>query len=131
MLIRQENNVIAIVQTTSCPIFKEDVGANKITLTEIKCRLRNYTKSNGAENMEASLTFYEGLSVPATAIANGTVLVVMGHVQVNSFMRKSGAYDEQYSIIVESWFPRLTDPYGFLDALRAKYPRGIPQDHIK
>lgn len=131
MLIRQDNNIIAIVQTTSNPRFKEGVGANHLDLTEIKCRMRNYTKSNGAETIEAQLVFYEGMSVPACAIAYNTVLIVMGHVQVNSFMRKSGVYDEQYKIVVESWFPRLTDPFGFLDALRARYPQGIPQDRVK
>jgi hypothetical protein len=131
LLLRQENNILAVVQTIDVPIFKEGVGANKINLTTIRGRLRDYTRNDGAESREVSLTFYESLSIPATVIARGTVVVVVGHVQHNAFMRKNGTYAEDMNIIVEGWFPRLTDPYGFLDALRAKYPRGVPQDQIK
>jgi hypothetical protein len=131
VFLRDGNNFLAVVKTTSKAVFKEDVGANKTNLTEIYCTFRDYNPKNGTEQRTGKLVFFEGLSLGASVIQRGTVLFVMGHVDAKTFMRKSGTYEENFCMIVESWFPRLVDPYRFLNALQAHYPNGIPPEDLQ
>ena len=79
----------------------------------------------------AEMADYVVVMYAGRVIERGTVLFVMGHVDAKTFMRKSGTYEENFCMIVEGWFPRLVDPYRFLNALQAHYPNGIPPEHLQ